>query len=126
MKTTIREYFNEGETGCNNFYDWFCKDSSLPAKQLKLDAKLRKLSKSPKINIDTMHVFYKNNCPVNGVLYDDMRFCDVNTSDVVYAVIPSSGHNVNKGRAEVWGVENNFKTPLVVGKWKDVCNFFGV
>lgn len=127
-KHSLRNYLINGVGGLAiyNFYDWFCKDSSLPGKQKKLDVKVRKLALSTKIDIDKMYVWYKNNCPLNGSLYDDIRFSDVDTDDVIYTIIPKSGHKSNNGRAEVWGKENDFKEPLVTGSWNDVLKFFGV
>ena len=108
------------------WYDWFCRDTSLAAKTTKLGKKVIQLMKSSKIDPINNYVWFKNNCPGDGSLYDDLRFADNETGDVIYTVIPSSGHTTNKGRAEVWGRENNFAGPLVEGTWKDVKQFFGV
>ena len=106
------------------WFDWFCKDSSLKNKTVKLTTKLKQIVNSPKINQNTMYVFFKNNCPLAGSLYDDFRICDLESGDVIYTITPRSGHTVYNNRAEVWGKENNFDGPLVVGKWKDVKDFF--
>jgi hypothetical protein len=108
------------------WYDWFCRDTSLAAKTQKLGKKVLQLMKSQKINTETNYVFFKNNCPMYGSLYDDFRICDMETGDVIYTVTPSCGHNRNKGQAQVWGRENDFQEPLVAGTWKDVKTFFGV
>lgn len=124
--------FDEGKydavdtkTQCDaGWYDWFCRDTSLAFKTKKLTRKLKVLLKSQKINQDTMYVFFKNNCPMDGSLYDDFRICDLETGDVIFAVVPSSGFNSKKGTAELWGRENGFDGPLVEGSWKDVKAFF--
>lgn len=108
------------------WYDWFCRDASLVGKTRTLGRKMKQLAGSTKINIDTMYVFFKNNCPMHGSLYDDFRICDMKTGNVIYTITPSCGHTSNKGRAEVWGRENNFDGPIVTGTWKDVKTFFGV
>lgn len=106
------------------WYDWFCKEASLYTKTKKLTNKLKKIMWSKKINLEKNYVFFKNNCPCLGSLYDDFRICDLETDDVLYTVIPSSGVSSNKGNAEVWGKENNFEKALVSGAWKDVVKFF--
>lgn len=108
------------------WYDWFCRDTSLAAKTQKLGKKAIQLMKSEKIDIQKNYVWFKNNCPGSGNLYDDLRIADIETGDVIYTIIPANGHTFVKGKAEVWGRENNFVQPLVSGTWKDVKTFFGV
>ena len=84
---------------CYNFYDWFCKDSSLQNKSWNLMKKVKTFLKhNPQIDILETYVFFKNNCPMNGPLYDDFRICDEN--GVLFTVIPKCGHT---GKAEIWG-----------------------
>lgn len=124
---SVKEYLaNPTKASCNNFSDWFCRETSLENKQIALDKKVRKLALSDKIDCEKMYVWYKNNCPVNGSLYDDIRFSDRDTGDVIYTISPKNGHRSANGSAEVWGRENDFKCPLVSGSWKDVLNFFNV
>ena len=132
---TIREYlkrFDEGAfmaTDVNTqieagWFDWFCRDESLRNKTISLTRKLKQIVGSNKINMDGMYVFFKNNCPVDGKLYDDFRICDVKTRDVIYTIVPSNGHVVMSGKAEVWGRENDFDEALVAGTWNDVLLYF--
>lgn len=130
--------FNNPDVGVQcaaGWYDWWCRDKSLCNKTKKLGNLLKQLCKPskrppieqlfiPKINIDTMYVFFKNNCPGIGTLYDDFRVCDMITGDVIFTIVPQSGHKSCKGQAEIWGRSNNFKGPLVVGKWQDVKQYF--
>jgi hypothetical protein len=121
MKTNLKaqlEAFEKGifldsdgnESWCFNFYDWFCKDTSLETKSRSLYAKVKKFLKAnPWIDTSKVYVFFKNNCPVGGPLYDDFRIC--NEESVIYTVIPKCGHS---GKAEIWGKENGFKGPLKV------------
>src|SRR6056297_3122271 len=87
------------------WYDWFCKNESLRNKTRSLGKKVIQLLPSEKIDGEKMYVFFKNNCPMVGGLYDDFRICDIETGSVIYTVVPRSGHS---GHAEVWGVDNNF------------------
>jgi hypothetical protein len=99
---------------CYNFYDWFCKDSSLQNKSWKLMKQVKTFLKhNPQIDLLTHYVFFKNNCPMNGPLYDDFRICNIETGNVVYTVTPKCGHS---GLAEIWGRENDFKGPIKTAK----------
>jgi hypothetical protein len=99
---------------CYNFYDWFCKDSSLRNKSWKLMKQVKTFLKhNPQIDLLEHYVFFKNNCPMRGPLYDDFRICNIETGNVVYTVIPKCGHS---GLAEIWGRENDFKGPIKTAK----------
>lgn len=109
------------------WYDWFCKDTALRNKTYKLAPKVKQIAASTKVNLDKHYVFFKNNCPVDGSLYDDFRICDLETGDVLYTITPRTGHRHEPGKyAEVWGRENGFEGPLVKGTWKDIKQFFEV
>jgi hypothetical protein len=96
---------SEGDQNdCFNFYDWFCKDSSLERKANMLFLKVKKFIESTQVDILDTYVFFKNNCPVNGPLYDDFRICDEN--GVLFTVIPKCGHS---GKAEIWGKNDSGK-----------------
>jgi len=86
------------QNDCYNFYDWFCKDASLERKANALFPKVKKFIESTQVDILDTYVFFKNNCPMNGPLYDDFRICDEN--EVLFTVIPKCGRS---GKAEIWG-----------------------
>jgi hypothetical protein len=121
MKTNLKaqlEAFDKGifldsdgkESWCFTFYDWFCKDSSLERKSRSLFAKVKKFLKAnPQIDTEKVYVFFKNNCPGSGNLYDDFRIC--NDDGVIYTVTPKCGHS---GKAEIWWEENDFKEPIKI------------
>jgi len=141
MKATLAQQLNafasgrimdsDGTTGsCYNFYDWFCADSSLERKAHALFPKVKRfLAAHPEIDILSTYVFFKNNCPMVGSLYDDFRIVDIESGNVLFTVTP---HRViNPGRSnpgyrygnipretesEIWGRSNDFKEPLKVGK----------
>ena len=105
------------------WYDWFCRDESLCGKTKRLAPKVKQLAKSSKVDVDNWYVWFKNNCPVFGSLYDDIRFADIKTGDVIYTIafVKKYGQTV-----ELWGRENNFKHPLVIGDWEDIKEYFGI
>jgi hypothetical protein len=114
MKTTLAAQLNAFESGqimdsdgtvgnCFNFYDWFCKDSSLERKAHALFPRVKRfLKEHPEIDTQSTYVFFKNNCPGAGPLYDDFRIC--NEKEVIYAVIPKCSHS---GQAEIWGKDDS-------------------
>ena len=105
------------------WYDWFCRDELLCGKTKRLAPKVKQLAKSSKVDVDNWYVWFKNNCPVFGSLYDDIRFADIKTGDVIYTIafVKKYGQTV-----ELWGKENDFKHPLVIGDWEDIKEYFGI
>jgi hypothetical protein len=109
------------------WYDWFCKESSLAAKTDKLYKKAQRIlnvDKGRKIDVNKTYIWFKNNCPMLGKIYDDFRIADMKTGDVIYTIVPSSGYAKNMGEAELWGRENDFDSALVKGTWNDILKFF--
>ena len=83
------------------WYDWFCKDSSLAAKTKKMGNIVRQIKSGGKVNLDNWYVWFKNNCPLNGPLYDDFRFASLETGDVQFTIQINCCWN--KHRYSVWG-----------------------
>lgn len=108
------------------WYDWFCRETSLARKTQNLGRKLKQIINSPKLNPKRQYVFFKNNCPLSGNLYDDFRICDIISGDVIFTITPSSGHKSAQGRGDVWGKENNFKEPLITGSWAEIKKWFNL
>ena len=112
------------------WFDWFCNDSSLANKTKKLAVKLQQIvtlnsqSPNPKFDPAKCSVMFKNNCPMNGSLYDDFRICDIETGDVLFTITPKCGHKSSNGKANLWGHTNKFAEALVNGTWSDVKNYF--
>ena len=104
---------SEGKSNdCYNFYDWFCNENSLQRKSIKLFKAVKRFVKYAKIDTSKYYVFFKNNCPMNGPLYDDFRICDRESGDVMWNITPKSGHT---GKAEIYGRSNDFKGVIAEG-----------
>ena len=99
-------------TFCFNFYDWFCRESSLENKANKLFPRVQTFVKNFEVDLDATYCIFKNNCPVGGPLYDDFRICDRETGNVIWTVTPKCGHS---GKAEVWGAVNSFQGAVHIG-----------
>ena len=68
------------------WYDWFCKDTSLKAKTKRMGKIIVQLREGGKVNFTNWYVWFKNNCPLNGPLYDDFRFADLETGEVQFTI----------------------------------------
>ena len=78
---------NDFNTQCMaGWYDWFCRDTSLANKTKRMGKIIKQVKDGGKVNLDTMYVWFKNNCPLNGPLYDDFRFADIETGDVQFTI----------------------------------------
>lgn len=128
MKTPLAKHLANNFSGlseenCFGFYDWFCDEAELEDRAQALVGKIRQIcgQKLTKFNCNDVYVFFKNSCTGMGDTYDEFKICDMKTGEVIYDVIPCSGHS---HEAEVWGKENCFKEPLVSGSWARVMDFF--
>ena len=127
-ETSIREWitrFLNNEFQSNDFktqvdagwYDWFCKTTSLRNKTYKMGRIIKQVKDGGKVDLDNWYVWFKNNCPMNGPLYDDFRFALLTTGDVMFTIQIDccwSNHKYSVyGRKPVNGeYENHFDMPL--------------
>jgi len=68
------------------WWDWFCSDKALAGKTDRLGKVIQGVKAGGKVNLTNWYVWFKNNCPLNGPLYDDFRFADLETGDVQFTV----------------------------------------
>lgn len=106
------------------WYDWFCNEKSLRNKTLKLAKKLKSILPSDKIDIDKHYVWFKNNCPMYGSLYDDFRIARLEDQEPLYCIIPSNGHDSIKGRCSVYDIQNPKNGDIVFNSWKELTQWF--
>lgn len=93
------------------WYDWFCKETSIANKTKLMGNIVKKVNGKGKVNLESMYVWFKNNCPLDGPLYDDFRFADIETGDTIFTT--QINCDWNEKRYTVYGKKNNFDKPLL-------------
>jgi len=78
------------------WYDWFCKDTSLLNKTKKMGNIIKQIKSGGKVNLETSYVWFKNNCPLSGPLYDDFRIADIETNNNLIVIQIDCVWNVSK------------------------------
>lgn len=68
------------------WFDWFCRDSSLANKTVKMGNIIKQIKAGGKVDLETSYVWFKNNCPLNGPLYDDFRIADIENNNNLFVV----------------------------------------
>lgn len=92
------------------FYDWFCSDTVLEKRAKSLLTKLKFLVKEKLVNPDTNYVWFKNNCPMNGSLYDDIRISTLDEDEeFLGGFCPRTGHDV-EDKCSFWVLTPEYKT----------------
>lgn len=93
LKDWIHE-FNEGNFDSPDkmtqieagWYDWFCKDTSLKNKTKRMGSIIKQIKPGGKVDLETSYVWFKNNCPLHGPLYDDFRITSIETNNTLILV----------------------------------------
>ena len=120
-----KKFGRDQDATCGVWYDWFCTDKSLSTRGKALVTKLKSIQHSKRFNPETTYTFFKNNCPCVGNLYDDFRICDIESGNVIFCVVPKSGHTSMKGLGEVWGKKEDGEFgELIIGNWKEIKEWF--
>ena len=68
------------------WFDWFCRDTSLANKTKKMGNIIKQIKEGGKVDLETSYVWFKNNCPLNGPLYDDFRIADIENNNNLIVV----------------------------------------
>lgn len=107
------------------WYDWFCRDSALCCKTKKLAPKVVSIIESKKFDKNKCYVFFKNNCPCVGALYDQFSICDYMTGYVLFCCqhLEKGSHGCERAHWEIYAAPD-FGTPAVSGDWRDCKRWF--
>jgi hypothetical protein len=98
FRTNTPEYVNDSYF----FWDWFCSEKALKIKSKLLMTKAAKVMEKLKLDPEKHYVSFKNNCPMNGKLFDSFQICTHDESqDVVIWCAPSLGYTNKMGKAEL-------------------------
>lgn len=92
------------------FYDWFCKDSSLKGRYTRALNKVKSMVKAGIIDGDAYSVWFKNNCPMVGSTYDDIRFNRLEDDEYMGGFCTASVHKSIKVTATYWLAKEDFKS----------------
>ena len=68
------------------WFDWFCRDTSLANKTKRMGNIIKQIKVGGKVDLETSYVWFKNNCPLHGPLYDDFRIADIETNNNLFVV----------------------------------------
>lgn len=119
LKTWI-ERFNNNEFENENtnvqieagWYDWFCRDTSLKNKTKKMGQIIKQIKDGGKVDLNNMYVWFKNNCPMSGPLYDDFRIANIN--DGATQLLVQLDSPWEDAKYVVYSVDDFFDKPVLL------------
>ena len=113
VTAVLNQYYETGTVDNDDvWYDWFCKDSELQKRGkrlLQILAFFVQREKMDEAYLADKYVFFKNNCPMTGKLYDQVSICEVKNGNVLFCI----QDQVNKERGVgvwVYSASTDFKT----------------
>lgn len=113
------------------WYDWFCDTTELAGKTRKLYLHVIEVLATKKMlgmDLKKVYVWFKNNCPMAGDLYDDIRFSDIETGENIIVIVPHSGHESDadapaSAHGTAFSNDGSFVHEAYIGTWKGLIHF---
>jgi hypothetical protein len=123
FKANSEEYIDNGSYF---FWDWFCSEKALKIKSKLLMTKAAKVMSKLGLDPETHRVAFKNNCPMNGKLYDSFSIESLEEDKVVIWCAPSSGHKSDYGQAQLVDFRTEIRDEegitIRANSWKELTN----
>ncbi len=94
------------------WYDWFCRDESLKNKTKKMGNIIKQIKNDGKVDLNNTYVWFKNNCPMNGPLFDDFRIANIN--DRATQLVIQIGSPWENEKYAVYSVDDFFDKPVLL------------
>jgi hypothetical protein len=122
FRTNAPEYVNDSYF----FWDWFCQEKALKIKSKLLMTKAEKVMSKLGLDPEKYYVTFKNNCPMNGKLYDSFQICTYDEKgDVVIWCAPSLGYKQDEGKAQLVDMrvrEGGEDGTITTWSWKELTH----
>lgn len=114
------------DNGSYFFWDWFCSEKALKIKSKLLMTKADKVISKLGLDPEKHYVTFKNNCPMNGKLYDSFQVCTYDEAgDVVIWCAPSLGYKSEEGKAQLVDMrvrKEGEEGTITCSSWKELTH----
>ena len=129
FKAQLEAFRNQTEEYAKDsyfFWDWFCSEKALKIKSKLLMTKAEKVMSKLGLDPEKHKVAFKNNCPMNGKLYDSFSIESLEEDKVVVWCAPSLGYKSQEGLAQLVDMRTEGKDgegiTITANSWKELTH----